>query len=144
MAKLEYKGLDEYMSRLEKLEKSFVPVLKQSVYEGTGIVADAVNAEIDSLPGRLPIPLKLGLGIAKMEVDGGEVHAKVGFDGYYDEERYGTTAPIPLIARAIAKGTSTIQKNDFIKRAKAKAQTAAMAAMEKTIIEKVNSIMEDL
>ncbi len=50
MAKIEFNDFDEYLDKLQKLEKGdVVPIMKMSLYEGTGVVVDGIRSEIQSL-----------------------------------------------------------------------------------------------
>ncbi|MFR3430811.1 MAG: hypothetical protein ACLTTH_12325 [Holdemanella porci] len=50
MAKIEFNDFDEYLDKLQKLEKDdVVPIMKMSLYEGTGVVVDGIRSEIQSL-----------------------------------------------------------------------------------------------
>lgn len=99
MAKITFDA-SQYMAALEKLGRDFAPAAKAAIYDAAGIVAAEISAEITALPrtadyvqGRpgdlidgvtdaQRAGLLEGLGIAKMQDDGGMVHTKVGFDGY--------------------------------------------------------------
>lgn len=51
MAKIEFKGLEEYIAKLNRLEAlSRDKVIGAAVYDGAQIVADAVRASIQALP----------------------------------------------------------------------------------------------
>lgn len=50
MAKIEFNDFDEYLDKLQKLEKDdVVPIMKMSLYEGAGVVVDGIRSEIQSL-----------------------------------------------------------------------------------------------
>ena len=50
MAKIDFKGIDEYSKRLEILFKDTEKVVRQAVHEGAAVVADEIKAGLKSLP----------------------------------------------------------------------------------------------
>ena len=50
MAKWKFEGLDEYLRRLEKLQGDSRKEIGKAIYDGAGIVAREVAAEIQKLP----------------------------------------------------------------------------------------------
>ena len=143
MAKLKVgKGVDEYLKKLDTLVQLSESMIMQAVYPGAGLVADAVKAEIKSLPVQnqyvegmkngitqwQKAGLIEGLGIATHRNDNGYVNVKIGEDGYNSVigKKYPKGQPNALIARAVESGTSFRKPNPFISRAvnrtKAKAE----------------------
>lgn len=104
MATMRFKGLDEYLQKLQRVEKNTPEIVGKVVYGMADIVADAVREEINALPAepdvealkawskgeRAPLTIKekKGLqesfGITKMLEEDGYYHVKLGFDGYND------------------------------------------------------------
>lgn len=144
------KGFDEYLEKLESLEKKdTVPILKSSLYDGAGYVADAIRQEIEAFPGGKKASngptdkdiadLKQGLGISPMEFKNDDVSVKIGFAGYgHVTKKYPKGVPIPMTARAIIAGTSFRPKDDFVGRAVRKARKQSINIMD----EKINKELE--
>ena len=90
-------NMDKYLSKLEKLTNTR-GYIGEAVYDGAAVVADAMKAQIASLPvaqkfakdggkiGTITSVQKAGLvegfGISKMRKDGDFYNVKLGFDGY--------------------------------------------------------------
>lgn len=144
-------GIGQYISSLEDISNP-IPGIKIAVYKGAKIIADAVRAEIESLPtygrgGWDPEGRKIssaqkagllnGLGISNMKIDSGIVNVKLGFDGYNKTvtKNYPLGQPNAMIARSIVSGTSFRAKNDFIGRAVRKTKANAEKAMADAINE---------
>lgn len=160
MAKIEFKGLEEYRLKLQHLSAlSEERVLGAAVYDGAAIVADAVKAEIQALPvdnthskeekaigptQEVKDALLQGMGVAPLRNDNGFVNVKVGFDGYDDRPtvKYPRGHPIPMLARAVQSGTSWMQGNPFVKTAIRKIRKRAEAAMARRAEEEIDKIMK--
>ena len=173
MAKIYAKGVDRYLQKLEKLEKNTDAVCKQTVYAGAKVVGDAIVAAIDALPVQEPPEgqkyfylseaarssgtlitgvseaqkqgLKDGFGIAQMAHKNGGWNTKIGFDGYNSvkTKSHPNGQPNALIARSVEGGTYIQQKTPFIAPAVRQAKKAAQDAMEKTMAEKVQEMIEN-
>ena len=160
MAKLQFNGLDEYISRMQNLTKETEPCIRRAVYAGAKVVADAIHSEIESLPEedenfhatpdnmstgiskRQKQGLIRGLGISNIADDNGVINCKVGFAGYNDvkTKKYKQGQPNPLIARSVISGTSFRQKNPFVTRAVKKSKAQAEAAMADAFDEEFDKI----
>lgn len=151
MAKIEMgKGFDEYVSMLEKLQKEDnIPIMKMSVYEGAGVVVDALRNEISSWSGdnsqNGPTTtdkedLLQGLGVSDMEYKSDDVNVKIGFAGYgHKTKKYSSKGtPIPMIARSIIAGTSFRKKYDFVGKVVRQNRKKAI----KTMDDKINKEIE--
>lgn len=156
MGKMKFYGLDGYMAKLSALEVSTDAIIETTIKSGTKVAADAMRAEIESLPtsehdgkpwfgtsGHLArgpsVAQKQGLldslGITPVEDDGkGFINAKVGFDGYNSvrSKQWPKGEPNLLIARAVNSGTSFMEANPFSKIAHSKSTRKARQMMEKT------------
>lgn len=149
MAKLQFTGLDSYISSLQSVSTATEPCIRRAVYAGAQVVADAIRREIENLPEdpenfhatsdhmtsgiskRQKEGLIKGLGISNISDDNGVINCKVGFAGYNDvkTKKYKQGQPNPLIARSVISGTSFRQKNPFVTRAVKKSKAQAEAAM---------------
>ena len=157
MARLEYKGGDEFMAKLHRFQKKVDIPIGAANYAGAGFVADEVRDAIKSIPivkskhGGLPpyMPegekldgittlqrkdLLNGLGIAKQRNDNGYYNVLVGFNGYgrIPTKKYPKGVPNQLLARSLNKGTSFLEKNDAIQRAIRKSRKKAAEIMKTT------------
>lgn len=156
MAKVTFTGIDGTMARLNALQQSLKDqIIGEMVYDGAGIVADAVREEIQKLPtsqhegkpwfgtpahpARGPSEeqkkgLLDSLGVSHMRDDDGFLNVAIGFDGYNQviSKRWPRGEPNQLVARAVARGTSFMEANPFFKAAVNKTRSKAKAAMKKT------------
>lgn len=123
-------GIDEEIARLEQMGRKAMPVFREAVYVGAGIVADEVRNRLErNLRDRRTAALHPNgrieksteptgdlldsLGITPVGVDkDGVINAKIGFSGY---DRKGV--PNQLKARAMESGTSTLRKRPFMRPA---------------------------
>lgn len=163
MAKISMEGLDEYTEALSRLATELKgAVIGPAVYDGADIAADAIRAEMEALPTagglgppqgnrQLVGPNKLqkealldSFGISKMQDDSGYYNVKLGWSGYnaIRTKRWPKGQPNVLIARAVARGTSFLRANNFVKRAMATAKPKALATMEKAVDKGLKDIMK--
>lgn len=139
-------GIDNYIKALDQLTLRAEPQIKQAVYVGGGMVADAVRSAINDLPprrGKFTEPpvsgvtksqkqgLLDGLGISSMRNDGGFINVHIGFDGYNSTitDNWPRGVPNALVARSVESGTSWLKKHPFIAPAVRSVKTAAEMAM---------------
>ena len=166
MAKIMFKGLDSYMSKLSALERSADQVAKAVIYDGAEVVADAVRKGLESLPtseydgkpwfgtpghlARGPSEAqKKGLidsfGITPVGTDAkGPINVHIGFDGYNSvrSAQWPQGQPNQMVARAVEKGTSFMEKNAVIKAAVSKSRRTAVKAMERRAEEEIEKIVK--
>ena len=146
MAKIELgNDFDAYLKKLESLEKGdTVSIMKMSLYDGSGVVADAIVNEIRSFPGgdnatkgptdQDKVDLLKGFGISPMEFKNDDVSVKIGFAGYgHKTKKYKNGVPIPMIVRAIIAGTSFRPKNDFVGKVVRKTKNQCVNKMDETL-----------
>lgn len=159
MARIEFKGLEEYTAKLNRLKAlSRDRVIGAAVYDGAKVMADAVKAELQALPtddtharGKKAIgptsqtkqDLIEHMGISPIQDDNGFLNVKVGFDGYngHPTEKYPKGRPVPMLARAVQSGTSWMAPNPFVKNARSKSRKAAIEAMKKRVEQEIEKIM---
>lgn len=144
---------------LSRLEESTDEMIGKAVYAGAGIVADAIKANIKSLPivrgygtdsnplpGGVTAPQKAGLidglGIAPMQDDMGYLNVKIGFDGYNatKTEKYPQGQPNQLVARGVESGTSWKKKKPFIRPAVNASRNRAEAEMARILDEEIKKV----
>lgn len=137
------KGLTEYISKLEELGRDATPMIKRSLYEGAGVMADALSTSIQALPVRDPdnkpasgkmvkgvtqvekTGLAESFGIARMRTKGSAINTLLGFDGVNADGVKNQT-----IARRMESGTSKIQATNFISKTVNANRAAALKAMD--------------
>lgn len=159
MAKFRFKGLDEYVAKLESLSRDAEEHIGKAVYDGAAIVANRVKSAISDLPvaqtyardGEMirtitsaqKAGLMSGFGIARMQKDGSYYNVKLGFDGYNGQKtkKYPSGQPNSMIARSVISGTSFRAPNDFMSRAVSGAKGPCEAAMKKALEEAINQQM---
>lgn len=151
MARIRFKGLEEYELKLSRISSRQVSdeIAGRAIYAGAGVIADAVRAEIEALPtvdsrkrGTTDNPIdgvttlqKKGLsdgwGVAPMRREDGVYNTKLGFDGYngVKTKKYPGGQPNQLIARSVNSGTSFRRKNPFVDRTVKSKKAAAEKAM---------------
>lgn len=150
--------LDKYVSMLQKLTDSR-EYIADAIHDGAGIVADAMRAQINSLPVAQKYAengeklstitsvqkkgLQDGFGISSMRDDDGYYNVKLGFDGYNGQKtkKYPHGVPNSVIARSVVSGTSFRQKNDFVGRAVRGTKTKAQKKMEEVLDDAIKKIM---
>lgn len=158
MAKITVTGFETLSNKLGKLAASEATnAMKAGVYEGAGAAADALKAEIASLSaekGSWPFYKKTivglsetqkqglidGVGIAKIESDGGSVNTKIGFNGYNDHvtEHYPKGQPNALVARSLESGSSIGTKHPIVRPTANKVRKT----VEKKMADKVKKEIE--
>ena len=164
MATMKFKGLDEYLQELQRIERNTPELLGKVVYGMADVVADEVRKNIDALPAepdvealkawakQEPAPITIkekkglqeGFGIAPMIRENGYYHVKLGFDGYNDikTKKYPKGQPHALIARAIESGSSIRYKYPFIRPAVNKCRKAAEKAGQTIIDNEIHAWKE--
>ena len=154
MASWKFEGVDEYLRQLEKLNADTKPAIGKAIYEGAGLVAREVAAEIKKLPvnnkygskGVTSVQKKgliEGFGISHAQTDGDYRHVKLGFDGYNKQKtkKYPQGQPNALIARSVNSGTSFRKKNPFVDRATRKSKGACEMTMKQVIELEITKII---
>lgn len=155
MARLTFKGTEELADKLLALGDKAHDMCKMAVYDGAGIVADAMRGGTGSIPIVTTRPfngltvqgredLANGIGIAKFDSDGDAVTTAVSFNGYArrTEKNFPNGVPLALLARSLESGSSLREKHPFVRPAVSAAKTAALSAMAQKIDEEIKKIME--
>lgn len=161
MAKLKVKmrELEKYEANLLSLYTLSRTMIGEAIFDGAGVVADAVKASIETIPvdnryatGNATLygiseeqkqGLREGFGIAPMRNDNGYMHVKLGFDGYNSvrTKKYPNGQPNSLIARSVNTGTSFRQRFPFIDNAANQSRSAAEQKMIRKFEDSVNKVM---
>ena len=155
------KGLDSYISYLQRIDAVTDEAIGEAVYEMAKVVADSVRSGIQALPtvsnqaniatykkgySRLSEPEKQGLldgfGVSPMQDDNGYFNVKLGFDGYNSvkTKKYPQGQPNALIARVTESGSSYREKTPFIRPAVNASKKQAEQAGQMKIDEKIAAI----
>ena len=163
MPKITFKAGDEYALKLSRLAGKSDGVAKRAIYKGAEIVTDAIKQNLENIPtekARWLQPgeqfdgltenqkkaLANGFGLTKMEQDeSGNWNTKAGFEGYVNSrptKNYPKGLPIPMLARALERGTSVRRKHPFNRPAVAASKKAAEEAMNRSINEDIEKIMK--
>ena len=157
MAKIEFKGIDEYAKVLAALGNESEEIVKSAVYKGAAIVADEIKSGINSIPiqeGDNGLPpmgtaenklygisrkqkgdLMDSFGLAPMENDGDYIQTKAGVDGYgsIPTKKYPGGVPNVMLMRSIESGTSFRDKHPVFRQATNRARKRAEEVMRNEI-----------
>ena len=155
--RIENDGLDQLGKMLARLANEAQDVAAGALFDGAGVIADALNKGIDGIqteqftyaaggrkrkpsPQEKDIVLNAAKGIAKFDKDGTEVETSVGYRNAGYATLAGKKVPVPKIVNAINSGTSFMTKQPFIRKAATSGKRAAIDAMEKKINEEFEKI----
>lgn len=159
MAKLKFKGLEEYEKQLMKLKNCSEDCIGKAIYQGAAVIADAVRQNIEALPiderivkaGQMlngitqeqKDGLLVGFGIARLQDDGGFLNVKLGFDGYNGTvtKKYPMGQPNSMIARSVNGGTSFRQRIPFVDNAVRAKKSEAEKKMKETFDDVLKSAL---
>lgn len=136
-----FEGITEYLQSLRKLEKSGKGIMKMSIYDGAGILADEIRERLEANikhPDKSTGALIESMGIADMRDKGGEISTKIGFYGYDDRG-----VPNHIKAAVMESGRTGVKKCPFIRPAVNAVKERAIAAMDKRLNEEIEKIMEE-
>ena len=150
-------GLDELNAKMEKLGGEALHIAAEGLYEGAGVVADAVSSAVNGIATekfkyaaggkkRKPSPEEKALlssakkGVAKFRSNGTEIQTSVGMQNSGYGDLNGKSKPIPQIANAINSGTSFMQKQPFMRKAFSQSKGAATGKIENAIRERLDKL----
>lgn len=160
MARLQFKGLEEYEAQLLKLRGLTEQMIGEAIYEGAAIVADEVKKGIESLPiddryatGGTMLHgitqeqkqgLLDGFGIASMQNENGYLHVKLGFNGYNSmkTKNFPNGQPNSMIARSVNSGSSFRQRIPFVDNAVNSAKSRAEEKMKQKLDEAIEKAIK--
>lgn len=160
MAKIQNKGLNDYIKAIQRFKKGSDIMIKKGIYNGAGIIADGIKEEIKNIPvdnshgtpdkpvnglsKRQKADLIDGMGIAPIQEDNDFINAKIGWDGYGQQKtkKYPKGVPNQVIARSVNSGTSFRKKNPFVSRAISKNKKQAEKAMVETVENEIKKEMK--
>lgn len=154
----EVTGIEELTAKMAKLPDKGADVASLALYEGAGIVADAVSRAVHGIVTerfrypkkmRLPSPEEKAIlinarkGVARFKKSKDSVNTSVGMQNAGYAELAGKTKPIPLIANSINSGTSFMKKQPFFRKAVEQSAGAAGAAIEAGIESRMDELNLD-
>lgn len=153
-------GMDRLISNLKKAGDAGQGIAAASLFEGAGIMADSVSQAVHGIATepfhyvkngrRKPSPEEKALlesapkGVAKFHKNGLSVDTSVGMDNSGYGQIGDRTVPIPMIANAINSGTSFMTKQAFFRKATSQASGKALAAIDSSIENRVNNLLNNL
>jgi len=149
-----FEGVDEYVAKLGKLGAKSDGVAKRALYDGVGVVGEAIRQAIIALPydpvrgisHKQKDGLLEGLGYSFMKhPKKGIYYVKIGFDGYNGvrTKKYPNGQPNAMIAAAINSGTSRRKKTNFIYKAVNKSKQSSLAAMKARFDADIENLMKE-
>lgn len=164
MARLSFKGMQQYELQLSKLPGSTREIAEKAVYEGAKIVADEVKKNLNALnvttqelairaytnqtPTYITEEAKDALiasfGITPLRDEDGYYNVKVGFDGYNNviTKKYPKGQPNNMIARSCESGSSSMIKQPFMRTAVNASRSRAEQKMAEILTAEIKKKME--
>lgn len=147
--KMTIEGLDELIARAEKAAKNPENIVKKALFDGAGVVTDAIRAGVASIPvsenKKRPkhgvtraekAGLLDGIGISKMRTEDAAVSVVIGFNGTNSEGHRNTT-----IMRRLESGTSYQAKYPVVRPAVRRSKADAQEAMREVFLKELNEII---
>lgn len=154
MPKMQVTGLDELIAKVEKMRQRPEGLVKRALYKGAGVMADALKSAVNAIPtdeaygtkrhpkaGLLPeekASLVSGLGISRMESNGGTVSVVIGFKGMNANGKKNST-----VMRRVESGTSIMRKTPTIRPTANRTKAAAFAAMQEQFSRDMDEVFND-
>ena len=134
LAKIEFKGIDEYADKLAQLGAKAAGICKYAAYEAAGIVADAIkyNTPVDTGD------LRDSLILAPFQDKDGFIYTEVKFAGY---DRKGVPNPIKANVLEHGRSDGKVAKHPFIRPAVNRVKQAVEFSIDNKLNEKINEIM---
>lgn len=161
MARMKVKGLSEYSQKLNQIYDDAEVIIGKSIYEGAGMMADAIKGAIGRIPIRSPgergssdhmvsgileiqrIGLEVSFGISKLQKNNNQYNVKLGFDGYNQcvTKTWPKGQPNQMVARSIESGTSWLQPCHFLSIAVNANKDAVQERMSEVCKDEISKIM---
>ena len=155
---IQVEGLDQLMNKINELDQKALGIAAQGLYEGAGVVADAVSGAMQGIATepfryakggqtRKPSPEEKAIvagakkGVAKFRKNGVSVQTSVGMQNAGYAKLGNKIKPIPQIANAINSGTSFMKKQPVFRKAASMSKGAAQAAIVAKAEEMFNEII---
>lgn len=144
MASIKFKGLDEYIEKLENVTAHTRGVTKMALWEGGKVIGDSIKSSLSDIPvqdqyvpkgekrtgirSEEKAAIQAAFGLSKMRESGGGYSTKAGFNA-------GTKI------RQVESGTSYLTKHPVVRRAVNKSKGRAENAMASKFEEETMKIM---
>lgn len=158
--KISTSGMDDLLGKLQKAGDAAHDIAAVGLYEGAGVMADAVSQAVRSIATepfryaaggrrRLASPEEKAVleaaqkGVAHFRDDGGSVNTSVGLNAAGYGTVAGRTKPVGLIANSINSGTSFMTKQPFYRRAQSQSKGQALGKIETKLREEVDKLGGD-
>ena len=158
--KISTSGMDDLLGKLQKAGDAAHDIAAAGLYEGAGVMADAVSQAVRGIATepfryaaggrrRLPSPEEKAVlevaekGVAHFRDDGGSVNTSVGLNAAGYGTVAGRTKPVGLIANSINSGTSFMSKQPFYRRAQSQSKGQALGKMETKLREEIDKLSVD-
>lgn len=156
---IEVMGLDELSELFQKASKEAEHIAAEALYEGAGIMADAVTRNVKSIktekfryvtggeqryasPEEKAIVENARHGVAKFRKNGVDIQTSVGYQNAGYANLKGKTVPVAKIANTINHGNSFMKRQPFLRKSFSQNQGAAQAAIENGIQERVEKLLD--
>jgi hypothetical protein len=156
---MQIEGMDHITEMLETAGDKATGIAALALYEGAGVVADAISAgargistkpfryakgwQRDPSPEEKEAIVSAGAaGIAKFRKTGSGVDTSVGYNRSGYATIAGRTKPIALIVNSINHGTSFMKRQPFIRRAVVQSQGKATSEITEKVEELVTEILK--
>lgn len=153
-------GIDELVSGFEMAENAAQGIAKAALYEGAGVMADAMHAALNDIKTeefryahhgykRLPSPEEKAavqsaeFGVAKHQGSGAEVNTVVGITGSGYVQMMGKSYPAAMLLRSIQSGTSFMTAQPVVRRAINRSKGAAAAKIKSEAEARITKIFKD-
>ena len=158
--KISTSGMDDLLGKLQKAGDAAHDIAAAGLYEGAGVMADAVSQAVRGIATepfryaaggrrRLPSPEEKAVlevaekGVAHFRDDGGSVNTSVGLNAAGYGTVAGRTKPVGLIANSINSGTSFMSKQPFYRRAQSQSKGQALGKIETKLRQEVDKLSGD-
>ena len=158
--KISTSGMDDLLGKLQKAGDAAHDIAAAGLYEGAGVMADAVSQAVRGIATepfryaaggrrRLPSPEEKAVlevaekGVAHFRDDGGSVNTSVGLNAAGYGTVAGRTKPVGLIANSINSGTSFMSKQPFYRRAQSQSKGQALGKIETKLREEIDKLSVD-
>ena len=144
MPTFKFKGIDEYLLKLESITLNTDKFIHEAIYEGAKVVADETKTALRSMnvdnsrykKGQTKSSISSvqrndlveSFGISPIQNKDGFINVKTGVDGF---NRIGQANV--RVARMLESGTSYMQKNPVISRASRRARKRCEKAMQESL-----------
>ena len=133
MAKIEFKGFEEYQKKYPILSKNLKGIIKYSCYDAAGMVAEAIKANCPVDSG----DLRDSVILTDYRDDDGYIYTMVYFEGYDSKG-----VPNLLKARTLESGRHDKYKHPFVRPAVDHVRKAAVASIEAALNRKLEELMK--